>query len=88
MPYAVEIKASARKAFLSLPLAIRRRIREAIDSLAGNPRPHGVAKLAGRRDRYRVRVGEYRVIYEVQEDRTVVLVLRVAHRREAYRGAG
>ncbi|MCX7046997.1 MAG: type II toxin-antitoxin system RelE/ParE family toxin [Candidatus Sumerlaeota bacterium] len=85
MPYVIEIKASARKAFLSLPLAIRQRIGEAIDSLADKPRPHGAIKMFGGHNRYRVRVGDYRIIYEIHDEQFVILILRVAHRREAYR---
>ena len=63
---------------------LRDRIRSVIDGLAMDPRPTGVVKLAGRDD-YRIRVGDYRVVYAVDDDERMVLVARVAHRREVYR---
>ena len=56
----------------------------AIDRLAEEPRPHGTVKLAGRDD-YRIRVGDWRVVYEVDDVRRRVIVVRVAHRRDVYR---
>jgi mRNA interferase RelE/StbE len=64
--------------------AIRDRITTAIDSLALEPRPAGAVKLAGRGD-YRVRVGDYRIVYAVDDDERLVIVARIAHRREIYR---
>lgn len=64
--------------------ALRDRIRTAVDALAVDPRPPGAVKLVGRND-YRVRVGDYRIVYAVDDDEHVVLVARIAHRREAYR---
>ena len=63
---------------------MRERIREAIDGLAEQPRPVGCQKLAGRDD-YRIRIGEYRVVYAVDDAERVVIVARVGHRREVYR---
>lgn len=57
---------------------------EAILALGENPRPKGASKLSGQRPFYRVRVGDYRVIYEIQEKILVVLVIKVGHRREVY----
>ena len=57
---------------------------QAIDKLALVPRPPGCKKLKGR-DAYRIRIGEYRVIYEIHDDVLIVLIIRVAHRREAYK---
>ena len=54
--------------------------------LADNPRPRGVEKLEGRENRYRIRVGDYRVIYEIHDEVLLVLVVRIGHRREVYRG--
>jgi mRNA interferase RelE/StbE len=56
---------------------------QAISKLANNPRPVGCKKLRGW-DAYRIRIGDYRVIYEIHDDVLIVLVVRVAHRREAY----
>ena len=61
------------------------RLRSAIDDLAQNARPPGCVKLAGEPDLYRVRVGDYRIIYQVNDPKLTVLVLSIAHRREIYR---
>lgn len=74
---------SAAREFRRLHGSLRERIRSAIDGVAMDPRPAGMVKLAGRDD-YRVRVGDYRVVYAV-DDELVVLVARIAHRREVYR---
>ena len=63
---------------------MRDRIRAVVDGLATQPRPAGVVKLAGRAD-YRVRVGEYRVVYAIDDAERLVIVARIAHRREVYR---
>jgi mRNA interferase RelE/StbE len=63
---------------------MRDRVRVVVDGLAADPRPVGVAKLAGRDD-YRVRVGDYRIVYAVNDAERLVLVARIAHRREVYR---
>ena len=68
-----------------LDAKLKRRIGQAIDALAVNPRPVGCVKLTGEDDVWRVRVGDYRILYEVHDDRLVVLVIRIANRREAYR---
>lgn len=84
MRYSIEFVPSARKALHKLPLPIRRRIQVAIDELAENPFPPGVKKLHGE-DGYRIRVGDYRIIYDVEHRRLLVLVIRIGHRREVYR---
>lgn len=81
--YRVEITKSAAKAIQSLPPSARRRVTERLRDLAADPRPNGVRKLQGR-DGYRVRVGDYRVIYTVQDDVVLVTVIRVGHRRDVY----
>ena len=85
MPYKVIVKPSADKALSKLPVDIQRRIVGASDALALDPRPHGVVKMAGDDNLWRVRMGEYRIVYEIHDGRLIVLVLRVAHRREVYR---
>ncbi len=84
-PYKVFFKPSADKALQKLPLDVQRRIVAVVDALAIEPRPHGVVKLAGDENLWRVRVGEYRIVYEIHDGQLIVLVLRVAHRREVYR---
>ena len=85
--YTVEITSVARRQIRHLPKSMRDRIISRLDALAHNPRPPGVIKMKGRRrrDEYRIRVGNYRVIYQINDDMLVVLIVRVADRREAYR---
>lgn len=60
------------------------RVAAAIDALAAEPRPHGAVRLAGRHD-YRIRVGDYRIVYAIDDEARLVLVARIAPRREVYR---
>lgn len=85
MSYRVEFTPSAARAFRKLPGPIQVRIAPRIDALAANPRPHGVEKMAGHDNRYRVRVGEYRVIYVISDGAHLVTVAVIGHRREVYR---
>lgn len=84
--YRIQFAPSARKQFERLPRAIQRRITGRIDDLASNPRPHGSIKLEGEDDLYRIRVGRYRVLYSIHDDELIVIVVRVGHRRDVYRG--
>lgn len=83
--YRVELVPSAARAFRNFDRAVQRRLAKRIDALAHEPRPAGVEKLRGTRSRYRVRTGDYRIIYEVEDDLLLVLVVRIGHRREVYR---
>ena len=85
MQYELIIKPTAEKSLDKLPRLIRRRIVDAMKELRGNPRPAGVAKLAGDENLWRIRIGSYRVVYEIHDDQLIVLVLRVAHRKDVYR---
>jgi mRNA interferase RelE/StbE len=82
--YTVEILRSAQKQLARIDRQDQDRIISAIRELAKEPRPPGSKKLAGR-PAWRIRVGVYRVIYEVYEDRLFVLVVAIGHRREVYR---
>ena len=84
--YRVLFKRSADRALRKLPLAVQRRIVAEVDSLAHNPQPPGVLKMSGAENLWRIRIGDYRVVYEIHDDRLIVLVLRVAHRKDVYRG--
>ena len=85
MKYAVALERAAVRFLLRLRNAkLKRRLDEAIESLADEPRPQGCRKLAGTSDRYRIRVGDYRIIYRVDDGKVTVLVLVVGHRREVY----
>lgn len=83
--YAIEVKPAFEKDFDALPKDVRRRVTTKIDALAEKPRPHGVEKLAGEDELYRIRIGEYRVVYQIRDKVLVVLLVRVRHRREVYR---
>lgn len=63
------------------------RIQRHIDALATEPRPPGCVKMSGIERTYRIRVGDYRIIYEIRDNVLIVLVLRIGHRREAYRAS-
>ena len=84
MTYTVTILRSAQKQLGKLDKRTRNRIASAIYALADNPRPTGCKKLTGR-PAWRIRIGTYRVIYEIQDNELVVLVVTIAHRREVYR---
>jgi mRNA interferase RelE/StbE len=83
--YKVEVARRAVKVIAALPRPQQQRVRAAIDLLADNPRPPGCVAMAGEAHAYRVRVGDYRIVYEVVDDRLIVQVVRVGHRREVYR---
>ena len=84
--YRVLIKPSAAKEIEAVDQKReRQRIVASIRELAEDPRPVGCEKLVGESDRYRVRVGRYRVVYSIDDDELVVLVVRVAHRKNVYR---
>jgi len=85
MGYVVSFKPSARKALSKLPAAIQIRLIKAADGLASDPRPTGVKKLQGDDNLWRIRVGAYRVVYEIHDDRLAVLVVRVGDRKDIYR---
>ena len=85
MTYTIEIKASALKELAALPTQIANRARAAIAALATTPRPVGSRKLTGSDRRYRIRISNWRVVYEIFDDRLVVSVIAVAHRSEVYR---
>lgn len=84
--YTVEIARRAFKSIATLPRREQQRVRAAIDLLGDEPRPPGCVALAGEESVYRVRVGDYRVLYEVFDARLVIHVVRVGHRRDVCRG--
>jgi mRNA interferase RelE/StbE len=83
--YQVVVARRAVKTLAGLPRREQQRIRAAIDLLAGEPRPPGCVALTGEERAYGVRVGDYRILYEVFDDRLVVQVIRIGHRRDVYR---
>ena len=82
--YRLEISHIAHKQIESLPLRLAQRINEAIAQLANKPRPDVAKKLMGI-EGYRIRVGDYRILYRVNDESRLITVYRVKHRREAYR---
>lgn len=85
MTYTVEISSAVVKALRTLDTPQRLRVVGAIELLRVDPRPPRAKMLrGGERGRWRVRVGDYRVVYTIEDARLIVLVLRVAHRRELY----
>ena len=84
MAYEVEFTTSAAKEFRNLERTIQKRILKKVEPLSVNPRPSGSKKLVGSEDSYRIRIGDYRVVYEVNDGTLTVLVMRVRHRREVY----
>ena len=83
--YRLFIKPSAVKEIEAIPTKReRRRVMDRIETLADDPRPPGCQKLSGA-NKYRVRQGHYRILYAIQDDRLVVTVVRLAHRKDAYR---
>ena len=86
MSYRVEVTAAARRDLGKLPQEILRRVDAHILALADDPFPAGAQKLEGGAGVYRVRVSDYRIVYAVEHHRLLILVIRVRHRRDVYRG--
>jgi mRNA interferase RelE/StbE len=86
-PFRVDLTRSAEKEFVRLPSAIRVKTAEALHMLSQNPYSEllKVKKLKGAEDLYRIRLGEYRIVYEIRKKRLVILVIKIGNRREVYR---
>ena len=83
--YRLLIKASAAKELQAIPTKRdRQRIVKRIQGLATDPRPPGSQKLSGR-ERYRIRQGQYRIVYGIEKDELVVYVVKIGHRKDVYR---
>ena len=82
--YVVEVKPSARKELEDLPNSVLGRAVRKMESLGENPRPAGCKKLKGYKDVWRIRVGDWRILYVIDDDGKLVSVTRIAHRREVY----
>jgi mRNA interferase RelE/StbE len=83
--YAITFARSARRELESLDAAVVRRLFPRIEGLARNPRPQNCVKLRGRHNLWRMRVGDYRVVYAVDDDNRAVDIVAVRHRKDAYR---
>jgi mRNA interferase RelE/StbE len=86
MAYRLQFLPAALRDLDRLPTPVRVRVLRRIETLADTPRPAGVVKLSGQGNLWRLRVGEYRVVYEIEDRAHVVTVLVVAHRKDVYRG--
>ncbi len=82
--YAVELKPSARKELESPPDNVLARVVSKLESLTQDPRPAGCKKLKGYKDQWRIRIGDWRVVYIVDDKIRLVSITRIAHRREVY----
>lgn len=84
MTYSVEINRTARKALDKTPAPYKSRIEDVIEDLGDNPRPHGCVKLETS-DLYRIRVGDYRVVYSVDDRIRIVSITAIGNRRQIYK---
>jgi mRNA interferase RelE/StbE len=85
MKYTIVIDRQAFKYLSKLPAKIKSQIKRKIDDLAENPRPHGYIELKGGKGYFRIRSGDYRIIYKIADDILIVTVLEIGDRREIYR---
>ena len=84
MSYRVSLAPSAARELRKFDPDVRRRIQAALELLATEPRPPAATRLIGGSGEWRVRTGSYRIVYEINDEQLLVLVLRMAHRREVY----
>ena len=85
MHYTIEFTASALREFRALDRQLQRRVATKVSELAEDPFPAGARKFQGEDDHWRIRVGDYRVIYRIEKHRVVIVIVRIGHRREVYR---
>jgi len=83
--YRVRLAPRAKRDLRRLSQQVQDRILPEIHALGSNPRPHGVVKLTDRVRTYRIRIGDYRVVYEIHDEVLLVLVVEIDHRRDVYR---
>ncbi|MBD1876845.1 type II toxin-antitoxin system RelE/ParE family toxin [Nodosilinea sp. FACHB-131] len=84
MSYEILIQPAAQRQLKKLPLAVQKDLVVLLERLAQEPRPLGCKKLKGRQNQYRVRLGDYRIIYSIEEMALVIRVIKVGHRRDIY----
>lgn len=85
MAYTIEFTTRAARDLQAIPRPDQVRVAKRIDGLAENPRPYGVRKLDGAEGLYRIRVGDFRIIYSMEDRRLVVTMIRIGNRRDVYR---
>jgi mRNA interferase RelE/StbE len=83
--YSAGVKSTALRELKALPAKVRNKTAEAIDKLEINPRPSGCKKPTGSENRWRIRIGDYRILYEIDDTTRSVVIFRVSHRKTAYR---
>ena len=88
MTYRIELTPRAERDFKSLDGSVRGRIARRIESLGKNPYPQGIKKIEGEEELYRLRVGDYRILYQVKRSILLVLILGIGHGRDIYRRIG
>ena len=86
MVYSVHLAPAAERQLKALDKPVRARIVRRLRKLEETPRPQGVEKLSGPDDLYRIREGEYRIIYTIKDKELMVLVVKIGHRKDVYRG--
>jgi len=84
MTYRIVLSPMAARQLRKLDAQVRRRIQAALDLLAEQPRPPSATRLVGGAGEWRVRTGDYRIVYEIEDEQLLILVLRIGHRREVY----
>ncbi len=84
MAFRVELLPSAAKTLGKMDPTIRRRILRRLEALGAEPRPADVKRLQGRSDQWRIRVGDWRIIYRIEDERLLILVVRIGHRSSVY----
>lgn len=85
MSYSISYSRSAAKSLKGIHPQDQTRIKEAVEALAAEPRPQGCIQLSDGDGECRIRVGSYRIIYDIEDDELFILILRIGHRREVYR---
>ncbi len=85
MKYRIEVKGSAAKALKKIPKPDRKRISEKIDDLAENLPNQNITKMKGNNPFHKTRVGDYRIVYEIQDDVLLILIIKIGHRKDIYR---
>jgi mRNA interferase RelE/StbE len=85
MAYTINFAPKAEREFKKLDKAVQRQLQPKIEALSKNPRVHGVEKLSGEDELYRIRAGDYRIVFQIQDKVLVVLLVKIGHRREIYR---
>ena len=85
MAYTIQLKPAAIRELIKLPRDVRRSIRSRIDALANNPSPPDAKKLEGEEEFYRIKIGDYRIVYQVHKKSLFILMIRIGHRKEVHR---